>query len=141
MRFVFLTCLFVIWSASVAQTQVRESRLPVPDEAAQTKSKETIRQIYKDQFTKATKNEQKLDLATNMLTDALATTDAPADRYTLLRIARDMASQIGSVEISQQATDAIIKDFAVADKEVRLETLEKLAAAPGITTYKKICDY
>src|SRR5262245_30272984 len=98
-RLVYLTCLLVTWSASVAQAQAKDSSLPIPDEAAQTKSKETVRQIYKDQFTKSVKNEQKLDLATNMLTDALATVDAPADRYTLLRIARDMASQIGSVEI------------------------------------------
>jgi hypothetical protein len=126
----FLLCLLIIGGAALCFAQPTPSkRLPIPDQEEQAKAKELLRDIYKDDFAKATKPAQKLVLASRLLVDAIATKDAPAERYVLLKITSDLAAATGSADVSTRALDEIARDYEVDGDLLRLEVVEKLAAS------------
>lgn len=121
-------------------TDPRGKRRSVPEQAEQSKAKDLLREIYRDEFSKAIKIEQKLTLAGKMLTDAIATNDAPVERYVLLKIAGDQAATLGSADLSMRALREVARDYEVDGDLLRLEAVEKLAGsaneAESMKTYE-----
>jgi len=94
--------------------QVASSRakLPVPDAAAQKKSEDEVRGIFKDDFA-ASQPTAKYDLAKKLFQAAKGTNDSPVARFVLFRLAGDLAASVGDATGPLEAVDALDKDYQI----------------------------
>jgi hypothetical protein len=88
------------------------NKTPAPDEAAQAKAVSVIKEVYRADYESAKTNEQKASLAKKMLQDSGATKVA-ADRYALLRVSKDIASQAGDIDTAFAAISHMQAQFDV----------------------------
>lgn len=114
----------------LAQRQTK-GKLPVPDAAAQAEALELIRDVYRDEWDRAKKAEEKTALANKLLAQAVKSLDDPAGRFVLLRLARDVAAQAGDAETALGAVDRIGNTYEVDVLQMQLECLQAVAKAAG----------
>jgi len=119
--------------ASTAPSDTASLRLPLPDASASRKSLDRVREIFAGEYTAATTPQKKSDLA-KRLTEQVATTDDPVDRWTLLSEALRLATEGGDAATALPIIDRIPNEFDVERNASRLEALSRLAGKSTPTT-------
>jgi len=107
-------------------------KAPVPDEAAEQTAKKAAGELFADRFKQAKTTAEKTALATDMLDAAGKVQPGSADRYVLLKIARDIAAGTGDAATALQAVERLLEQFDEPAAELIGETL--LVAAREATT-------
>src|SRR5262245_47519791 len=97
-RLELMTALLLFSACAAAKADGAKERLSAPGDAEQRAAQKKIAEIDKGEYERAKTDEKKAALAKRMLADAMATKDAPAGRYVLLKITRDAAAQAGDPE-------------------------------------------
>ncbi len=121
---VVLVVVVLVTGAAVALAQ---GKTPVPDTAAQAKSRELVGNIYRDEYDAAKTPAKRLALARKLLGEAASAKDDPADHFVLLRIAKDVAIQAGNAETAWEAVDRIVETFEVDPIQTKVDCLEAVA--------------
>jgi hypothetical protein len=115
---------------SIAKSDTKPLKAPVPDDAAQAKALKNVQDIYRDQLKQAVTPDQKLALAKKLLSEGLATADDPAGRFVLLKMARDLDAAQGDLNAANEIIDRLAGDYEVAPLEMKYETLLAAAKSP-----------
>ena len=123
-RIVLVVVTLVVGTAAV----LAQERARVPDEAAQAKARELIRQIYELQYDATKTSAEKTALARKMLDQAAKTKKDPASHFVLLQVAKGMAVQAGDVDTALDAVDRIAQTYQAGSSEMKVETLFQAAA-------------
>ncbi|MHC4608584.1 MAG: hypothetical protein ACYTAF_16860, partial [Planctomycetota bacterium] len=114
----------LLWPALQAQ----DNRLPVPDEAAQKKAEETIREVFAEQYAKKDKD-ARVALAGTLIGKANETKDDNAARYVMLREARDVAAGVGRIDYAFAAIDLAAKLYRIDAFAEKKDTVDRAARA------------
>jgi formylglycine-generating enzyme required for sulfatase activity len=109
-----------------AETAAR-GKLPVPAEASLEKAAKLARDSFKDEYAKAKTAAQKLAIAANLRKTARQGTADPAERFVLLRLARDIAVQAGDVAAAFAAIDEMAQTYAIDPLAMKSEMLAAMA--------------
>ena len=96
-----------------------KEKLAPPDEAAQKKVLETIREVYKDEYT------NKAALAKKLVQKADETNNDPVARFVLLHEATDVATEAGQGELAFQTIDALTSEYTVSGPAMKAEVIDK----------------
>ena len=99
------------------------TKLPVPSDAAQEQVLALIREVYKDDFAAAKTPEQKATLASKLIEKAAETNDDPASRFVLLKVARDLASQAGHLDVAFGAINWMALYYDIDARQMKLDAL------------------
>jgi len=113
----------------------RPKRNPVPDAETQQQALATVREIYKDQYDAATTLADKEALAQTLLQTARQT-DGAAERYALLRVARDTAIQAGS-PTAFRAVDEMGEVFEIDALDMKIKVLAKYGSVTKTSAQHK----
>ncbi len=110
-----LGCCVAAWSAVCPSLAWQEapSQRPVPSEEAQRAALALISEIYKSEYATAGADTQRAALAKRMLADAALVKDDAAGRYTMTRVARDIAAKAGDWETALQAVEELARGFEI----------------------------
>jgi hypothetical protein len=106
---------------------------PVPSDADQQKARKLILDVYQQEYKDATAPAEQLALAKKLLGKAQLGDNAPAERFVLLMIARELAEQARDWETTAQLIDELAAGFTVDAASMKTEVLEgfaKLARQP-----------
>ncbi len=98
-------------------------RMPVPDAAAQARAMTVVREVFSGEFEGVKGSAEGLALAKKMLDQATSTAGDPAERFVLLRLARDLAEQAADPETALEAVDQIARTFEVDPIAMKVECL------------------
>ncbi len=110
-------------------TEVADTRVEMPDQAAVDAALKLIRNdVFKEDYVKAKKPDERVALARKLYEQAAKTKTADAEQFAMLCEARDLASDGGDLSFIQSAT-------ALAAANFKLEPLEWLVT--GIETAQK----
>ena len=120
------TAIFLLTFCNPLHSQ-ESIRQPVPDKTALTKSMEVIRETYQAHYQTLQTDEERTAYARKLIRDAMATRGNPADRYSLLRVAKEMASSVGNVTTAYSAINQLEKNFQIDSLAWKTSTLEKTA--------------
>jgi hypothetical protein len=89
-----------------------------------------VKEVYGDEWIKAVTPKAKVALAKKLLQSAEEATD-PTNRYVLLRVAQDIATQTGNADVAMQALDKMASQYQFRDEkavyETKLTTLEQVS--------------
>jgi hypothetical protein len=108
-----------------AATVLPVARNPVPSDAAQSQALNLVRDVFQADCEKAKTPADKQALAKQMLTKARESTDSPAGQFALLKMARDIATEIGDGETTFQVIDEMAQVFEVDAVELKAGVLAK----------------
>ncbi len=115
-------------------------RLPVPEDAAIAKADEKVRELLKDKFAKKLPANKKA-LALELIQLAEESPNDPAERYALVRDARDLAVEASDPVLAIQAIDGIARWFVVDEHRIKLEVLEKFTGGtPSSATLRGVAE-
>src|SRR5262249_33685811 len=89
------------------------SRLPIPETSAREMAMQLVKDIFKDDYAKSTKPEDKTALADKLLTQAGQSADDATGRYVMLVEARRLAVDVGDPKILERAVAGLGKDFEI----------------------------
>ncbi len=103
------------------------ARQPVPDEAAIAKALEVARQSFKEDYERAETPAEKVALAEKLRETAGQAAGGPAERFVLLRLARDVATKAGDAKAAFAAIDQMQKSFSIDDLAMKSEALAAMA--------------
>ena len=109
--------------APVAFAQQDGPKHPIPDEAAQESTRQLIQEIYADELRAAKTSEQKLQLAQKLMKVAKESTSDPAGQFVLLAKVREMAAEMGNVQLVLTTIDEVSKTFAIESLAWTIESL------------------
>lgn len=115
-------------SLGVAQ----DTRLPVPDAAAQAQVEKTVKDLFKTEYARRTPQSQAA-LAKTLIQQAKQTNDDPTARYVLLREARDLAAAAPDLATAFQAVDELARSYQVEALDLDIAVLSaagKIAKSP-----------
>ncbi len=115
-----------------------EERLPVPDEAAQTKARAVVKEVFRRDFANARTDQQKVELAHKLVAKARTTTDDPAGRLILLREARAMAVEVTDFELALETADLMADWFQTDPLTLKLDVLTELSTRATSTAQRKV---
>lgn len=119
-------------AAPAPRADVRPARWPIPDASEQRKAELTVRNFFKDDYSRKDTAGRK-SLAKSLLEQAIRREDAPAVLWVLGREAMDVAASAGDVEVAFQASDFLSSAFEVGGLTMKLGALAsagKAAKAP-----------
>ena len=117
--------LIVMISANVALLAA-QTTAPVPDAQTQAKALALVREVYKAEYDAAKTFSQKEALAKRLLGLSSTTQDA-AQRYALLRVARDVSLETGG-PTCLEAVDEMAKSFQIDGTSMKAEVLVKCSS-------------
>ncbi|KKM13298.1 hypothetical protein LCGC14_1717630, partial [marine sediment metagenome] len=106
-----------------------DTRLPVPDEESQQKALTLIKELFQPDFVQAKTLDEKSEVAKKILKLAEGTQDEPTERYVLLRVARDVATQSGDADTTTSAIDRLVTEYQVDAVAMQEKSLTKLSKA------------
>lgn len=115
-----------------ASRTAQESRTPVPDSAAQKEAQKTIRDIFKQEYSKRLPADR-LALARKLEEQAQQTKDDPTSQYVLWAEARDLYLELGDVESAFAVITRMEALFAfdgIPARTAALTTASKTAKTP-----------
>jgi serine/threonine protein kinase len=101
-----------------------DPRIPVPEGKVLVQAKETVYELYKDDFRK-TKHSEMSELAKTLLEQAENSLDQPVLRYVLLREAQRLAVRAADAVLALRAIDQLDRDYAVDGEPMRWSALER----------------
>ncbi|MGI9470532.1 MAG: hypothetical protein ACR2NZ_03290 [Rubripirellula sp.] len=105
------------------------TKTPPPSEEQQTKSLATIKSLFEAEYRQASSASQKLALAEELMSVGIATDNDPIGRFVLLKIARDIASQVGDIRLTEVAIEEIDQLYDADIPRMRLEAYQQLASS------------
>ena len=106
-----------------------DERLPVPTGAELDAALQLVREVFSVQYAEAKTDSQKQSLAKKMVSTA-GDTPEPKNRYALLHVARQIATQAGDGLTAFNAIDEMDRMFAVDALQLKGNVLHALSAAP-----------
>ncbi len=109
---------------------------PVPSDADQQEAVELIEEVYGEEHALAKTSAEKTALANKLLKEAAASEDL-TNRYVLLRVARDMATQAGDVETVFQAIEEMGKSFQVDSFQLKGAALSQARKSASLTKQRE----
>jgi hypothetical protein len=89
-----------------------QEREPIPSDAKQAEARRLVREVYGDSWKAVRTAEQRISLAESLFAGAEKATD-DANRYVLLKTAKDQAAQAGDARLAFQAVDALAERYSV----------------------------
>jgi hypothetical protein len=101
----------------------KPAKLAVPDDAALAKATKAVHDLYLDQLKRAATADQKIALAKKLYVDALGTSDDPADKFALLKMARDLAAAQGDFDTASEIVGKLAEQYDVDPFEMRFDLL------------------
>lgn len=104
-----------------------DRRLPVPSASASRQALADVKDIFREEYAKATTPQTKASLARQLLGQA-DKTPAAHEQWMLYSEAMRLASDAGDVDLSFDAIARASESFAVNAEELRLDAVSKLAA-------------
>ncbi|NQT14061.1 MAG: WD40 repeat domain-containing protein [Planctomycetes bacterium] len=116
-------------------TQAQDTRSPVPAAEAQQRALTLVREVYESEYEKARTLAQKETLAGEMVKRAGETADL-ANKYTLLRVARDLSIQ-GGGPTAFLAVDEMAKVFQIDALAMNTDVLAQCGALAKTSLHHK----
>ncbi|HVW37239.1 MAG TPA: hypothetical protein VHB99_08030, partial [Pirellulales bacterium] len=114
-----------------------EVKAPVPDRQELAKAERQVRELFDVALTNASDPGQKLLLADKFMDKADESADATADRYVLLKMARDLAAESGGAKVAARAANEMANWFQVDPLELRLEAFAKAGKTASTAQQKQ----
>lgn len=102
-----------------------DQRLPVPIATASKKALVEVKDIFRDDYARATTPQARLALAKQLLSHA-EKTETSVERWTLYSESMRLASDAGDVDLCLEAIDNAASHFKI-DDDLRIDALAKLA--------------
>jgi len=115
---------------------VAQELAPVPPDAAQQEAVKLIEEVYGEEHAKAKTSTAKTALANKLLKEATASEDL-TNRYVLLRVARDMATQAGDAGTAVRAVEEIGKSFQVDLFQLKGAALSEARKSASLTEQRE----
>jgi hypothetical protein len=128
-------------TAAVPKASQQAQRLEVPDEAAQTKARQTVREVYKAQFDGAKTISDKQALAKKLLQEAMQTQSDPVGQFVLLQTTEEVAieSQDGLTAFS--AVEELSQRYQVDALDLKNRILDTFAKKARLAEqHKSVAD-
>jgi hypothetical protein len=113
-------------AVEAAPAAAADTRLPVPADAAEKGAAKLIRDVYSADFDKAKTSEQRIALAKKLISDGVDTQDDPIGRYSLFRIARDIAIDAADIDTTFHAIAEMGKRYKIDSLQARVDSLAKI---------------
>jgi hypothetical protein len=113
------------------------AKLPLPSDADQAEALQIAKEVYGKDVAQAKTKPEKQTLAQKLLAKAKETEDGSANRYILLRLARDIATQAADGQTAFQAIDAMAATFQVDDLPMKLAVLTKFTSVATLPPQHK----
>ena len=98
------------------------AKLPVPDAQAEARAESALKDAYKAEFSK-NRPEDKLALAAKLLQPGREDRNNPAAWFVLLRVARDLAVQVGKPRLAVEAINEIDRWFVIDALDMKIKAL------------------
>ncbi len=108
----------------------------VPSDAAQQQAVKLIEEVYGEEHAQAKTSAAKTALANKLLKEAAESTDL-TNRYVVLRVARDIATQAGDAETAMRAVEEIGKNFQVDVFQLKGRALSQAKQSASLTKQRK----
>ncbi len=115
---------------------VAQELAPIPSDAAQQKAVKLIEEVYGEEHAQAKTSTARTVLANKLLKEAAESEDL-TNRYVLLRVARDMATQAGDAETALRAVEEIGKSFQVDLFQLKGAALSQASKSASLTKQRK----
>ena len=115
----------------------QSAKQAVPEKDAQEKAMTLIREVYKKEYDEAKTNEQKAELAKQLLEEGKNTHNDPAGRFVLFRVARDIAVGVGDYETAVGAIEELNRRYKVDAVSMKVEALSKVSKTPRPSDQQK----
>jgi len=109
---------------------------PVPSDASQQKATKLIEEVYGEEHAQAKTSAAKTALA-NTLLKAAGESQNMTNRYVLLRVARDVATQAGDAETALRAVEEIGNSFQVDVFRLKGAALSQASKSASLTKQRK----
>ncbi|MGB0598750.1 MAG: hypothetical protein ACPGLY_18845 [Rubripirellula sp.] len=113
---------FVAACASCRTCSAQDEKLPPPSEDQRSEVMKLLQEIYKSEYVAAETSEAKSALATKILDAANETADNAA-RYSMLKLAADIAVRAADSEIVNESIDLMDRFYEIDEPNVRLAAL------------------
>ncbi len=123
--------------AETLPAQDADSRIPVPEAAAQKEALAIIREVYQEESTAAKSSTKKVALGKKLIAEADQARDEPSSYFVLLRVARDLGASAGDTKLALQAVDLIAATFEIPALQAKAQTLAKVAKSARTSTQRK----
>jgi len=117
---------------TVKPSVAKDSRLPIPEEAARLKAEQRLQDLLKTDLAQAKLPEQKSVLAERLLKQADSTPNDPAAKYATLEESLRLAIDIGDAAVLQEAIDALAATYVVDAPETWADALETTTKKPHV---------
>ncbi len=130
-RRILLTAAILIYPLAVAA----QTRTPVPSAEAQQKALGLLRELYKKEYDEAQTPAAKEALAEKLLNTA-RDVKVSADRYAVLRVARDLSLEAGGTTCFR-AVDAMAEDYRIDALDMKSKLLAKCSSTAKTPQQRK----
>jgi hypothetical protein len=124
----FFLFAIALMHGALASAALLDTRTPVPDAADLEAAEKLVRDVFAEEYGAAKSTADKVGLAKKILATAMESTEAPAERYVLLRVARDIATSAGSVDTAFTAVERMGRHFRVDELQMKIAVLENVGA-------------
>jgi hypothetical protein len=113
--------------AGGAEASRDAAKSPVPDQEALDQARKLLQDVYRDQYAQARTATERERFTKKLLQDAAQVEDAAAEYYELLRIARELAAQMGDAQSVLAASDRLEERFQLDPIAARLQPITELS--------------
>jgi hypothetical protein len=127
---------YLAFAIVMAAPALGAEKLPIPPDAALEGPLALIKEVYGERHSNAKTNEQLQALARNLFSEA-SQTDKAAERYALLRVARDIATQGCDGQIAFQIIDKMGGTFQVDTVKMKASVLYSLTKKAQLPADRK----
>lgn len=122
-----------------AVEKAKQARLPVPDTEAVRNAIKTVTEVYKDDFAKVKRVEDKSLLAQKLYQAGVETSNDGAGQFALFSSARTLAIEATNVDLAIIATEAMARTYDLDLLAFELEALTKITKVqPGQLIRKRV---
>ena len=112
-------------------------KLPVPNETALAAARATLKELYADDYKKATDAQERRQLAKKLVESSGQVGEDHAAEYELLRVARDLSAQNGDLAEALKTLRQLEQRFEIDGPAMRLETLKLFQKSPDALSKSK----
>ncbi|WP_202921981.1 hypothetical protein [Anatilimnocola aggregata] len=103
-------------------------KLPKPDEEAEKKATQLVREIFKDEYRNSKSPTQQIELAHKLIVQAAKDERDVVGNFVLLRIARDIASDAGDATLTLRAIDLMSAKYEANHLDLKAVALGRAAS-------------
>jgi hypothetical protein len=114
-----------------------EVKAPVPERQELAKAERQVRELFDVALANASDPGQKLLLAGKFMDKADESSEATADRYVLLKMARELAAESGGAKLAARAANEMANWFQVDLLELKLEAFAKAGKTASTAQHKQ----